>query len=123
MVRTWHEGKTLHTTQFLPGLNAWNNAPAWKYKRVKREWRTVLTGTVFLWSKATGKRRLTIRRIVARPQDLIQDDDNLQGCRKYLQDILKEQGVIIDDDRHHLEVDISQEVDKKQVTIIRLEDL
>jgi len=123
-VKTWHEGTTLHTTLFVHGLNRWNNKERSNYRAVRKAWSQVLAGTVFLWGKGTGKRLLTVHRIVTSKAHLIKDDDNLQGCLKPIKDVLQRQEkVLIEDSREFLQTDIIQTVGDRQVAIITVTDL
>ena len=122
-VRTWHQGKTLCTTLFVHGLNAWNNKDRSAYRNIKREWEKVLAGTVFLWGEAKGKRRLTVERVVTSRSHLIADDVNLEAMTKPIEDVLTEQNVLLDDRREYLERRISQRVGPDRVAFIIVEDL
>ncbi len=122
-VRTWPEGKTLVTSFLAPGLNAWNNKPRLHYLKVRKQWEAILTGTVFLWGKAQGKRRLTLKRVVTSRAHLIKDDDNLEGALKPIKDVLTREKVLIDDSPEYLERNITQTLGPEQRTELTLEDL
>jgi len=111
-VRTWHEGTTLITTQYLSSLNAWNNKPRYHYTAERKAWEAVLAGTVFLWGRAKGKRILTVRRLVKNRNGLIKDRDNLVGSLKPIKDILTRMGVFVDDSDEFLTFSIEQAVSK-----------
>lgn len=121
-VRTWHEGKTLLTTQPLASLNAWNNKPRYHYLKQRKAWEKTLAGTVFLWGRAQGKRRLTVKRIVQGRNGLIKDRDNLVGGLKPIKDVLTRMGVFVDDSDEYLTFEIIQGVDKAPRVEITVED-
>lgn len=122
-VRTWHEGMALITTQYLASLNAWNNKPRYHYTAERKAWEAVLSGTVFLWGKAKGKRRLTVKRLVKNRSGLIKDRDNLIGALKPMKDILTRMGVFVDDSDEFLFFSIEQGVDKNPRVEITVGDV
>ena len=123
-IKTWHDGNQLITTKYLYSMNHWHGRPRHVYQRYKAEWREVLLGTWALWGKGKGKRRLRIKRIVTRKNQLIQDSlDNLNGSTKPIKDLLEENGVLINDNDQLLDAAINQELGREQLTIITVEDI
>ena len=100
------------TTAYLESLNAWNNKPRQHYVRERKKWQRVFEGTLFLWGRGVGRRKLVVVRRVSSAQQLIKDRDNLVGSLKPCKDILTRIGVLRDDSDIWLEFEISQDVDK-----------
>ena len=122
-VRTWFEEKEFCTTKYLYSLNHWHGRPLAVYLDYKKQWRKVLTGSVFLWGRAKGKRFLSVRRIVRSANHLIKDRDNLEGAVKPIKDLLVSEGVLLEDEDSHVRFEISQEVGKVEHVRIFVEDL
>ena len=82
-------------------------------------------GTVFLFGKAEGKRRLTVTRYVPNRNWFMRDKTNREGSLKPLEDALVNLKVLIDDRDEWLErPDLIQEIDKEFPRVeILIEDI
>lgn len=112
LIRTWNSGQTLITTAYLDSLNAWHGRPRYVYTRIRKKWESVLFGTVHLWGRPEGRRRLQVRRFVKSSREMILDRDNLVGALKPLKDTLVRFGVLADDTDADVVFDIDQFVDR-----------
>ena len=67
-------------------------------------------GTIFLWGRATGKRRLRVTRYVAQKGHFMKDRTNIEGSMKPLEDALTEAGVLLDDEMALMEREAPRQI-------------
>jgi hypothetical protein len=98
--QAYNKGKVLICTKDLRSPNDWTNKEFGKriYQGEKRAWKKMFMGTIFLWGRATGKRRLKVTRYVAQKGHFMKDRTNIEGSMKPLEDALTEEGVLLDDE-------------------------
>lgn len=111
-IRTWHCGRVLTTNAYLDSLNAWHGRPRYIYTKIRKKWESVLFGTIHLWGRSEGRRKLAVRRFVKSEKCLIADRDNLVGAIKPLKDTLVRFGVLLDDTDLDVEFSVVQFVDR-----------
>lgn len=121
------EGKWLVCTKDLRTPNDWTNKMYGKkiYRGERAAWEKQFRGTVHLWGKASGKRRLTVIRYVPDKRSLMKDKTNREGAMKPLEDALVNQGVLVDDKDEFLErAELRQEIDQARPRVaILVEDI
>ena len=114
-------------TKDLRSPNYWTNKQYGRriYVGEPAQWERLLMGTVYLFGKAQGKRRLTVTRFVPNRNWFMKDKTNREGSLKPLEDALVNLGVLIDDRDEWLDrLDLIQEIDKEFPRVeILIEDL
>lgn len=112
LVKTWHAGKVLMTTAYLPSSNHWHGRPRYVYLQERKKWEQILVGTWALWGvQGEDKRTLLVRRFVSNQNSMILDYDNRVAAIKPLKDTLIKVGVLKDDTDEFCAFQVEQFID------------
>ena len=116
--QAYNKGNVLICTKDLRSPNDWTNRTSKNesdlgrkiYQGEKRAWKKMFRGTLFLWGRATGKRRLKVTRYVAQKGHFMKDRTNIEGSMKPLEDALTEEGVLLDDTEALMEREAPEQI-------------
>lgn len=99
------EGRRLVVYRDLRTPNAWTNKERGHliYRSERRAWERACAALPHVVGMATGRRLLSVNRVVPDRRYLIRDETNRQGAMKPLEDALVRLGVLLDDADQHLE--------------------